>query len=254
MVKFPNKLWIFVESGKGSTPVKKKAFLAGLRDAIPVGLGYLTVSFGVGIACRTAQLNAFQGLLLSLLGNASAGEYAAITVIAEGGSVLTMILMMIVANARYLLMGCALSQKLSPGLPLGHRLLIGFDLTDELFGLAIAQPGYLEPSYYYGEMCASIPFWSLGTVLGIVLGALMPERLASGFSVMLFGMFLAVIVPPAKKDRVVLGCVLVSFLLSWLFQNLPWVSGWSGGLQTIVLTVLIAGAAALLFPRKEEAQ
>ena len=82
----------------------------------------------------------------------------------------------------------------------------------------------------------------------------MTERLASGFSVMLFGMFLAVIVPPAKKDRVVLGCVLVSFLLSWLFQNLPWVSGWSGGLQTIVLTVLIAGAAALLFPRKEEAQ
>ena len=125
--------------------MKHLVFQRGLRDGIPIGLGYFVVSIGIGIACRTAKLGAAQGFFMSLLNNASAGEYGGITVIAGDAGFLTMILMMLVINARYLLMGCVLSQKLSPDLSLGHRMLMAFDLTDEIFGLAVAQQGMLEP-------------------------------------------------------------------------------------------------------------
>lgn len=114
--------------------MKHLVFKRGLRDGIPIGLGYFVVSIGIGIACRTAKLGAVQGFFMSLLNNASAGEYGGITVIAGDAGFLTMILMMLVINARYLLMGCVLSQKLSPDLSLGHRMLMAFDLTDEIFG------------------------------------------------------------------------------------------------------------------------
>ena len=232
--------------------MQKQLFLKGLRDALPIGLGYLTVSFSIGIVCQTAGFNILDGFLISLLNNASAGEYAGITVIAEDAGFLAIVGMMLVANARYLLMGCALSQRLAPGLPLRHRLIIGFDLTDELFGLAIARPGYVEPAYYYGAMCSSIPFWCAGTVLGIVFGTLMPSWLISGFSVMLFGMFLAVIIPAGKKDKIVLVCIAVSFVCSYCFNKLSFFDAIPSGFKTILLTVIISAGAALLFPRKEE--
>lgn len=148
----------------------KEKFSQGFRDGFPIALGYLAVGFGIGISCRSARLNVLQGLLLSLLNNASAGEYGGITVMTEDAGYLTMVLMMLVVNARYMLMSCALSQRLAPGTGLKQRLLIGFDLTDELFGLAVAQPGYLDPYYYYGAMAVVMPAWSGGTVLGVLLG------------------------------------------------------------------------------------
>ena len=150
--------------------MKKEKFLYGLHDGIPIGLGYLAVSFGLGISCRTAHLSPFQGFLLSLLNNASAGEYGGITVIAGDAGFLMMVLMMLVVNARYMLMSCALSQHLAPGTSLAQRLFLAFDLTDEIFGISIAQPGYLSVWYYAGAMCAAIPGWSLGTVLGVLRG------------------------------------------------------------------------------------
>lgn len=196
-------------------------FLRGLRDGFPIGLGYFAVSFGLGISCRAANLTAFQGFLLSFLNNASAGEYGGITIIASDSGFLIMAAMMLVVNARYMLMSCALSQHLSPDTPLIFRLIIGYDLTDELFGIAISQPGYLNVWYYIGAMCAAMPCWSAGTVIGVLLGNLMPVWAVSGFSVMLFGMFIAIIVPMGKRDRVVLGCIIVSFLLGWLASVLP---------------------------------
>ena len=135
----------------------KEKFSQGFRDGLPLALGFLAVGFGIGISCRSARLNVLQGLLLSLLNNASAGEYGGITVMTEDAGYLTMVLMMLVVNARYMLMSCALSQRLAPGTGLKQRLLIGFDLTDELFGLAVAQPGYLDPYYYYGAMAVGPP-------------------------------------------------------------------------------------------------
>ena len=232
--------------------MSKTKFVSGFRDGIPIALGYLAVSFGLGISCRAASLTPFQGFLLSLLNNASAGEYGGITIMAADEGFLVMAVMMLVINARYLLMSCALSQHLSPNTPLGFRLLIGFDMTDELFGIAIAQPGYLNVWYFIGAMCASIPGWSFGTLLGVLCGNLMPQWAASGFSVMLFGMFLAIIIPEGRKNRVVLGFIGVSFLLSYAAAKLPLVCQLSDGMRILLLTVAISAAAAILFPHKEE--
>ena len=139
--------------------MSKNHFLRGLRDGFPIGLGYFAVSFGLGISCRAANLTAFQGFWLSFLNNASAGEYGGITIIASDSGFLIMAAMMLVVNARYMLMSCALSQHLAPDTPLLHRLIIGYDLTDEIFGIAIAQPGYLNIWYYVGAMCAAMPGW-----------------------------------------------------------------------------------------------
>ena len=183
---------------------RRRVFLAGVRDGVPIGLGYLAVAFSLGIAARNAGLNAFQGFLISLLNNASAGEYAAFTVIAADSGFLEMALITLITNARYLLMSCSLSQKFSPDTPLYHRLLVGYDVTDELFGIAIARPGYLDPFYSYGAFLPAIPGWAIGTALGVTAGSILPARLVSALSVALFGMFLAIIIPPSKKNPVVL--------------------------------------------------
>lgn len=232
--------------------MSKTKFVSGFRDGIPIALGYLAVSFGLGISCRAASLTPFQGFLLSLLNNASAGEYGGITIMAADEGFLVMAAMMLVINARYLLMSCALSQHLSPNTPLGFRLLIGFDMTDELFGIAIAQPGYLNVWYFIGAMCVTIPGWSFGTLLGVLCGNLMPQWAVSGFSVMLFGMFLAIIIPEGRKNRVILGFIGVSFLLSYAAAKLPLVCQLSDGMRILLLTVAISSAAAILFPHKEE--
>lgn len=230
----------------------KKEFKEGMRDGIPIGLGYLAVSFSLGVAAKSAGLTAFQGFIASLLNNASAGEYAGFTVIAANASYLEMMLMTLIANARYLLMSCALSQKFAPDTPLRHRLLVGYDVTDEIFGITIARPGILDPYYTYGAIVIAAPCWAGGTALGVIAGNLLPLRVVSALSVALFGMFLAVIIPPARKNRVVAAFVLISFLASFAAANLPYISQLSSGTRTIILTVGISAVAAALFPVREE--
>ena len=232
--------------------MSKKHFLRGLRDGIPIGLGYFAVSFGIGISAHNAHLSIFQGFLLSFLNNASSGEYGGITIIAADSGLLAMALMMLVVNARYLLMSCALAQRFSPDTPFFHRFLIGYDVTDELFGITIARPGWLNPYYTYGAILVAAPAWSIGTALGIIAGNLLPLRAVSALSVALYGMFLAIIIPPARKSRVVAGLVAVSFFLSFICSYLPGISTLSDGTRTILLTVLISCAGAILFPVKTE--
>lgn len=229
-----------------------KVLREGFRDGIPIGLGYLAVSFSLGVAARNAGLSAFQGFLVSLLNNASAGEYAGFTVIAANGAYFEIFLMTLIANARYLLMSCALSQKFSPDTPLIHRIFVGYDVTDEIFGITIARPGMLDPFYSYGAILIAAPCWAGGTALGVIAGNLLPARAVSALSVALFGMFLAVIIPPARKNRVIALFVLVSFAASFAATYLPLISQLSGGTRTIILTVLISAIAAILFPVNEE--
>ena len=226
-------------------------FIRGMRNGLPIGLGYLAVSFSLGIAARSAGLSAAQGFLVSLLCNASAGEYVGFTIIAAGASYIEMAIATFIANMRYLLMSCALSQRMAPGTSLLHRLVIGFDITDEVFGITIARPGFVNPVYTYGAMVTSIPFWATGTALGVIAGNLLPVRLVSAFSVALYGMFLAVIIPPARKDKVIMALVPICFAASFAATKIPFVSGLADGTRTIILTVIIAAAAALLFSRNE---
>lgn len=231
----------------------RRAVIAqGARDGIPIGLGYFAVSFALGIAAKNAGLDPFQSFLASLLCNASAGEYAGFTVIAARSGLITMAVMTLIANARYLLMSTAMSQRMDPkGNPI-HRFLMSFFITDEFFAITIARPGYLEPFYLYGAVLVASPCWAIGTALGCVAGELMPLRAVSALSVALFGMFLAVIVPPARKNKVIAGLIPVCFAASFAMSRLPLVSELSEGTRTILLTVVIASAAAALFPHTEE--
>ena len=229
-------------------PTKSEALRQGAHDAIPIGLGYFAVAFSLGIICRSSGLSVFQGFLASLLNNTSAGEFAAITLIGTNACYMEIALVTLIANARYMLMSCALSQRLQPGQSFLHRLGIAFAVTDELFGIAIARKGYLEPAYYYGAMAVAIPGWSLGTACGIIAGSALPERIVSALSVALFGMFLAIIIPPARESRVILTVVLTSFIASFVATYVEPLAQLTGGTRTIILTVAIAAAAAWLRP------
>lgn len=223
-------------------------FQHGMRDGSPIALGYFAVAFTLGIAARNAGLSAIQALIASALNNASAGEYAGFALIAAGSGYMEMAVMTLVVNARYLLMSCALSQKLKPDTPLRHRMLIAYDVTDEIFGICVAQPGYLNPWYAYGAIVVAIPGWALGTFFGVIIGNVLPTRVVSALSVGLYGMFLAIIIPPARKSRVIAGVVAVGFAASFLANRLPLFDNMSTGLKTIALTVALALAAAVLFP------
>ena len=229
----------------------RKVFCEGMRDGVPIALGYFAVSFSLGIAARNAGLTPIQGFVASLFNNASAGEYAAFSLIAAGA---TYVEVAIIANARYLLMSCALAQRFAPGTPFFHRLIIGYDVTDELFGITIARPGYLNPFYTYGAIALAAPAWAMGTALGIVAGNLLPLRAVSALSVALYGMFLAIIIPPARKNRVVAVLVALSFALSFVCNYLPGIASLSDGTRTILLTVLISCGAAVLFPVPTQAE
>lgn len=224
----------------------------GLRDGIPIALGYFAVAFTLGIVAKNAGLTALQTFFATALTNASAGGYAGFTLIGEKASYLDMALTIFVVNIRYLLMSAALSQKLSPNTPLRHRLLIGFDVTDEVFGISMAVKGTLNPYYNYGAMTVSIPCWATGAALGVVMGNLLPQSLVSALSVGLYGMFLAIIIPPAKENKIIAGIVVISMGLSLAFAKLPFLASLSSGFRVIILTVLIALVAAILFPVKEE--
>lgn len=236
------------------TQTTASPFREGIRDGVPIALGYFAVSFTLGIAARNAGLNAFQGFLASILNLASAGEYAGFALIALSAPYLEVALVTAITNARYLLMSAALSQKFAPDATLFQRLTVGFAVTDELFGITMARPGALEPLYNYGAMAVAMPAWAVGTALGVVVGNILPLRAVSALSVALYGMFLAVIIPPARKSRVVAVLVGLSFAASYAAGVLPGVSGWSEGTRVILLTVVLAGGAALLFPVKEESE
>lgn len=232
----------------------RKQYINGLRDGIPIALGYFAVAFTLGIAAKKAGLTALEAFITAALTNASAGGYAGFTLIGAGVAYSELALTELIVNARYLLMSCALSQKIAPNTSLFHRMLIAFDVTDEIFGISVSVNGSLNPFYSYGAMTVSIPGWAFGTLFGVIMGNALPLRAVSALSVGLYGMFLAIIIPPAKKSRVIAVIVAISMAASFIFSYLPILSGISDGVKIIVLTVVIALAAAILFPVKEETE
>lgn len=229
-----------------------KWYRKGLKDGIPIGLGYFAVAFTLGIMAKKAGLSAYQATLLAALTNASAGGYAGISVIAASSGYFEMAITQIIVNVRYLLMSSALSQKISQKTPIYHRALLAFDVTDEVFGISVAVKRELNPYYNYGAMTVSIPGWAIGTFLGVVMGNVLPNSIVSALSVGLYGMFLAIIIPPARKNRVIAGTVIIAMVLSFTFANLPVLSNISQGMRIIILTVIISLGAAILFPVKQE--
>ncbi len=232
--------------------MNNNGFLRGFRDGIPIGLGYFVVSFSLGIIAKKSGILYFQGFLASMLNHASAGEYALFTAIGNLATYLEVALVTLIANARYLLLSSALSQKFDPKTNIIHRMLSGFVITDEIFGISIAQKEYVNPWYMYGAFLFAATLWSLGTVCGILAGNILPAKAVSALSVALYGMFLAIIIPPAKKNLIIACCVIVSFASSWAMGILPKLKEISSGNRVIILTVIIATAAAILKPVEEK--
>lgn len=234
------------------TKVNKENFKQGIRDGIPIALGYFAVSFAFGMMAVQGGLSPWQAMLISLTNLTSAGQFAGLEIIVAGGSYWEMALTQLIINLRYCLMSFSLSQKLERGIPWGHRFAVAFGITDEIFGVSAAREGRLSPFYSYGAMCVAIPGWTLGTLAGAVSGGLLPDFIMSALSVAIYGMFLAVIVPPAKKNRAVLGVVLAAMAVSSLFAAAPLLNKVSSGFVIILTTLLTAGAAALICPIQEE--
>ena len=230
----------------------RSIFLHGMRDGFPIGMGYFAVSFSLGIIAAKAGLTAWMGFVGSFLTRASAGEYGVYSLIAIGASYVEVVAMCLVTNLRYLLMSTALTQKFASNVSLLKRILVACCVTDEIFGISIAYPGNLPPAYPFGAMLVSTTMWASGTAVGIVAGEILPPHVVAALSVALYGMFIAIIIPPSKRDYAVGISVIASFLLSWLCSVLPTVREMSAGTRTIVLTILIAAVAAYVKPIKIE--
>lgn len=219
-----------------------------MRAGIPIGLGYYAVAFSLGIIASKAGLTWWMGAVSSFLTRASAGEYGVYSLVAVGAAYSEVIGLSLVANIRYLLMTAALTQKFRPGTSLVKRILTALCMTDEVFGISIAYPGYLAPSYTFGAMIVSTVMWSAGCASGIAAGDVLPANVVSALSVSLYGMFLAIIMPPAKENRAVLWAVVASFVASGLCAVMPLLSEINSGTRIILLTVLISALAAWIKP------
>lgn len=228
-------------------------FKKGLKNGTPIFLGYLAVAFTFGIAAKNAGISSAQAILISAANLTSAGQFAALSVIITQASYIEMALTQLVINLRYCLMSSSLSQRFDEKMKPYHRYLIAFGVTDEIFGVSSAySEENVPPAYCYGIIAASWPGWVLGTALGCISGNLLPARILSALGVALYGMFIAIIVPPTKNNKVLLGVVAISMLLSLAFAVTPLLNQISSGFRVIILTVVIAGVAAALFPVKEE--
>ena len=230
----------------------KNNFCKGLKGGIPIALGYFAVSFTLGIQAKNVGITAFQAAVTSFGLHASAGEYIAFTLIGANANILVMVLMEMIANARYLLMSCSLSQKIPADTPMWKRLVMGYFITDEIFGASISVSGKLDPYYMFGLIAVASPGWVVGTALGVIMGNALPLRAVSALSVGLYGMFIACIIPESRKNKIVAGVIIVSFVLSYIFSTLSVFKGISSGIKIMILTVIIATVAAILFPVKEE--
>lgn len=228
-------------------------FKKGLKNGIPIFLGYLAVSFTFGIQAKSMGIATWQAVLISATNLTSAGQFAALTVISAAASYIEMALTQLVINLRYCLMSSSLSQRFDTKMNPIHRYLISFGVTDEIFGVSSAyEKENVPPAYCYGLIAASWPGWVLGTALGCISGDILPPSVLSALGVALYGMFIAIIVPPAKNNKVLLGIVIISMLLSLGFAVTPLLKEISSGFRVIILTLVIAGMAAYFFPIKDE--
>lgn len=234
-------------------PKKRGAwFVHGMKNGIPIMMGYFAVSFAMGIAARGIGMNAGESFLMSLGMVASAGQFAAITLISQGAGVIEMITTTLIVNLRYFLMSCSLTQKLDPKMAPAYRFGLAYCITDEIFGLSVSVKDFLEPLYTYGITLVSVFGWCSGTVLGVLVGNILPDWAANAMSVAMYGMFLAIIIPPARKDLFIALLVGISMLASWIFSTAPVLSSISSGFRVIILTIVIAGIAALVRPVTDE--
>ena len=228
----------------------KKEFLHGLKDSVPIALGYLSVGFGFGIFASGLGIAPWEAWLISAMNLTSAGQVAGVQVIAAAGTLLEMALTQLVINIRYSLMALSLSQKLDDSFRTPQRLLVAHGITDEIFAAAYSKPGKLTPTYMYGLILSAFFSWTGGTLLGSLAGSSLPSQLTDALGIMLYAMFMAAVIPAARDDRGILTVCAIAAGVSLLFYYV--FTAVSGGFATILSALIAAAVVAVVRPIKEE--
>ncbi len=234
--------------------MKLKDYLLGMKLSIPVFLGYFSVSFGFGALAAAKGLSVFHATLISITNLTSAGQFAGLSVIAAGAPLIDMVVTQLVINSRYALMSLALSQKMGQRIGLLPRFFIAFHNTDEIFALAMKHDKPLTVPFAMGLGILPIVGWTAGTFLGAFSGTLLPESVSISLGVALYGMFIAIVVPQAKKSRPILIAVLISVALAVLFKYLPMLNAVSEGMAIVICAVTASLTSAVLFPIEDEGE
>lgn len=219
---------------------------------MPVCVGYFSVSFGFGAMAVSQGLSVWQAIAISAANLTSAGQFAGLTVIAAGAAMIEMILTQLVINSRYALMGLALGQRLGPEVGNGKRLIAAFFDTDEVFALGMSRKGRLTVSYFVGAGTVAALGWVSGTALGALAGSVLPLSVRAALGTMLYGMFIAIVVPQARQEKPMLACMVLALIFSCLFAWVPGLKVVSAGLAIVICTVAAAAVCAALFPVSDE--
>ena len=232
--------------------MKWNAYCTGVRRGLPVGVGYFSVSFGFGAMAVANGIQAMDATLISLTNLTSAGQFAGLTLIVAAASLWELILTQIVINSRYALMSLALSQRMGQRIGFLPRLAIAFINTDEIFALAMAYEKPLNFSFMMGLGLTPIIGWVGGTLMGALAGSVLPMAIRMALGVMLYGMFIAIVVPPAREEKPILVAVVLALVFSCLFTWVPVLNQVSAGISIVICTVAAAAICAALFPIADE--
>jgi 4-azaleucine resistance transporter AzlC len=230
-----------------------KPFLRGLRAGSPIGLGYLSVSFSFGIMAISLGFEWWQALIISMATVTSAGQLAAIGIMATPGQYITMLISQLTINVRYSFMSMSLSQKVSPKFNGIKRWLLGFFMTDEIFAVAAAEDE-VDPKFFFGLSVIPYVGWALGTLLGGIIGNVLPPIIMNALCIAIYGMFLAIIAPPARRSKAVLAVVAVAAALHFAFYFAPYLKSIPSGISISLCAIIAAVFGALVFPVKDEEQ
>ncbi len=224
----------------------------GIKDGIPIALGYFAVSFAFGVSVVSQGLPWFVATVMSLTNLTSAGQFAGASVIIAMGTIFEILLTQVVINARYFLMSITLSQRLDEKVTLLDRFLISYGVTDEIFGVAVSKKMPVSKEYMYGLILLPMVFWTLGTLSGGILGNFLPEMVLNSLSIALYAMFIAIVVPQGKADKKVFIVVLIAIALSCLFYFTPVLNTLSSGIAYVICALVASVIGAIFFPIKEE--
>ncbi len=231
---------------------ENNSFSQGIRDGIPICLGYVAVAFAFGIFTVESGLSVVEALLISMTNVTSAGQLAAVPIIAGGGTMIELAVAQFVINLRYSLMSVSLSQKVDKSVRMIDRFLISFVNTDEVFAVSASKKGQVGRNYLYGLILTPYLGWSAGTFVGAIAGNVLPEVVISSLGVAIYGMFIAVVVPPSKKSRPVALCVLTAIALSCMFRYIPALGAVPQGFVVIICAVVASALFAIIAPVETE--
>ena len=232
--------------------MNSSSFTKGFKDGVPIGLGYLSVAFTFGIMAVRGGLSIAQAALISMTNVTSAGQLAGLELMIASAPLFEMALTQLVINLRYALMSLSLSQKMDSSMTVPRRMIFAFCNTDEVFAVASGQPGAVGRAYLTGLTVAPYFGWALGTLLGAAAGSLLPELILNALGVAIYGMFIAIIIPPARKSRSVRAAVILAALLACVMRYTPCLKNISGGFAVILCAVPVSAFCAKMFPIREE--